>query len=267
MEQRSKELLRLEHKDSSLSPLESALLLCNKDSSSLTKKPPSDGTPLTAPLPPSQLFQPINIPDFIVPELNGDNYRIWKENILFQLGWMDIDYAIRKDEPPMPTDTSSQVEIALYERWERSNRLSMMYIKTKISASMRVSLGECKNVRELLKAINEEFKSLNKALAITLMTKFSSMKLTSIRGVREHIEQMSDIAVQLNLLDIEICESVLFHFIMYSLPPQYGLLKSAYYAQEEEWSINRLLTMCVQEEEKVNNGDGREYTYGNPGKE
>ena len=62
---------------------------------------------------------------------------MWKERILLQLGWMDIDYAIRKDEQSVPTPTSNKDEIALYERWERSNRLSMMFIKTKFFASIR----------------------------------------------------------------------------------------------------------------------------------
>lgn len=69
---------------------------------------------------------------------------MWKEKILLQLGWMDIDYAIRKEEPPVPTNTSNKEEKDLYERWERSNRISMMYIKNKISASIRGSLGEHK---------------------------------------------------------------------------------------------------------------------------
>ncbi|RZB42467.1 Retrovirus-related Pol polyprotein from transposon TNT 1-94 [Glycine soja] len=66
------------------------------------------------------------------PELKGDNYKIWKERILLQLRWIDIDYAIRKDEPPAITDESSPADVALYERWKRSNRLSVMFIKTKI---------------------------------------------------------------------------------------------------------------------------------------
>lgn len=81
-----------------------------------------------------------------VPELKGDNYKIWKERILLQLGWMDIDYAIRKDEPPAITNESSPAAVALYERWERSNRLSVMFIKTKISAGIRGSVDQHKKV-------------------------------------------------------------------------------------------------------------------------
>ncbi|KAG6492192.1 hypothetical protein ZIOFF_047142 [Zingiber officinale] len=37
---------------------------------------------------------------------NGDNCKIWKERVLLHLGWLDIDYAIRKDEPLAINDFS-----------------------------------------------------------------------------------------------------------------------------------------------------------------
>ena len=70
-----------------------------------------------------------------IPELKGDNYKVWKERILFHLGWMNIDYVIRKDKLIIIA-TNIADENALYERWERSNHLSVMFIKTKISTSI-----------------------------------------------------------------------------------------------------------------------------------
>ena len=68
---------------------------------------------------------------------------------------MDIDYVIRKDELHKITDTSTPDEILLYERWEKSNHLSVMYIKTKISAGIRGSIEQHENVHDLLKVIDE----------------------------------------------------------------------------------------------------------------
>uniref|UniRef100_A0A2N9GN46 CCHC-type domain-containing protein n=1 Tax=Fagus sylvatica TaxID=28930 RepID=A0A2N9GN46_FAGSY len=149
------------------------------------------------------VVQPANFSDirYDIPELKGDNYKIWKEKVLLHLGWMDIDYAIRKDEPPALTDTSTAADIALYERWERSNRLSMMFIKTRISAGIRGSVDQHEKVRDLLKAIDEQFVTSDKALASTLIMKFSSLRLTSVRGVREHIMQIRDIVAQLKKLE------------------------------------------------------------------
>ena len=117
---------------------------------------------------------------------------------------MDIDYAIRKDEPPALTNMSTTMDIMLYERWERSNRLSMMFIKTKISAGIRGSVDQYERVRDLLKAIDDQFVTSDKALASTLIMKFSSIRLTSVKGVREHIMRMRDIVAQLKKLEVEI---------------------------------------------------------------
>ena len=56
------------------------------------------------------VIQPANISDFKcdIPELRGDNYKVWKERVLLHLGWMDIDYAIRKEEPDPIIETALQ---------------------------------------------------------------------------------------------------------------------------------------------------------------
>ncbi|KAL6315625.1 hypothetical protein AAG906_003728 [Vitis piasezkii] len=86
----------------------------------------------------------------------GDNFKLWKERILIQLGCMDIDYAIRKDELPKITDTNTLDRILF-----------------------------------------------------TLIMKFTSLKLTDIKGVHEHIMEMRDIVAQLKKLEVEMFESFL----------------------------------------------------------
>ena len=41
------------------------------------------------------------------------------------------------------------------------------------------------------------------------------------------------------------------HLILNSLPSQYGPFKISYNTHKEKWSINELLTMCVQEEGRL----------------
>ncbi|RZB52401.1 Desumoylating isopeptidase 1 isoform B [Glycine soja] len=144
-----------------------------------------------------------------LPILKGDNYKVWKERILLHLGWVDIDYAIRKDEPPTITETSEPNAVDLYEKWERSNRLSVMFIKTNISTRFRGSVDQHDKVRDLLKAIDEQFTTSEKSLASTLIMQFSSIKLTGTRGVREHIMRLRDIVAQLKTLEVTMYESFL----------------------------------------------------------
>ena len=128
-----------------------------------------------------------------IPELRGDNYKVWKERILLHLGWMDIDCTIRKDEPDPITETSTVEAVCLYDKWERSNRLSVMFINTKISGGICGFVEKIDKVKPLLKAIDEQFVTSDKALASTLIMQFSSTKLSKIRGVCDHIMRMRDI--------------------------------------------------------------------------
>jgi len=49
---------------------------------------------------------------------------------------MDKDYAIRKDEPLAVTNINTSKDITLYEQWELTNYISMMFIKTRIYAGI-----------------------------------------------------------------------------------------------------------------------------------
>ena len=81
--------------------------------------------------------------------------------------------------------------------------------------------------------------------------KFSSILFISVRGVHEHIMQMRDIKAQLNKLEINLSKSFLVHFILNTLLHQYGPFKISYNTHKDKWSINELMTICVQEEERL----------------
>ncbi|KAL6332475.1 hypothetical protein AAG906_008504 [Vitis piasezkii] len=123
-----------------------------------------------------------------------------------------------------------------------------MFIKTKISYGIHGSIDQHDNVKALLKAIDEQFVTSNKALVSTVIMKFSSLRLTDVSSVREHIMQIRDIAAQLKTLEVEMSDSFLVHFILNTLPQQYGPFKISYNTHKDKWLINELLTMCVQEE-------------------
>ena len=69
--------------------------------------------------------------------------------------------------------------------------------------------------------------------------------------MRDHIMRMMDIAAQLKNLEVTMSESFLVHYILCILPPQYSPFKISYNTHKEKWSISELLTMCVQEEERL----------------
>lgn len=62
-----------------------------------------------------------------IPMLNGSNFKDWKKNISIILDCMDLDVALGV-EPTSPTAESSAEEKWIFEKWECSNRVSLMII-------------------------------------------------------------------------------------------------------------------------------------------
>jgi len=165
---------------------------------------------------------------------------------------MDLELVLRVNEPPILTESSTQIEKTSYERWERSNRLSLIFIKSRVRKSIRNSILDYTKMKEYLKIIKEQSETSDKALPSTLMIKMCSMKFNGTKGVREHIIEIRDIVGQLRLLEIEMSESFIVHFILISRPYEYGPFKISYNTHKEKWSVSELLAMCVQEEGRLN---------------
>ncbi|KAL4348515.1 hypothetical protein GQ457_17G027250 [Hibiscus cannabinus] len=62
---------------------------------------------------------------------------------------------------------------------------------------------------------------------------------------------MRDLAARLKALEVEMSDSFLVHYILNTLPPQYGPFKISYNTHKDKWSIDELLTMCDQEEGRL----------------
>ena len=158
---------------------------------------------------------------------------------------MDIDYVIRKGQPSA-ISASTNAAIELYKNWERSNRLSIMFIKSHIFAGIRGSMEKHDKVQDLLKAIDDQFTKSMKSLASTLIIQFSTLRLTGVKGVRDHLMRMMDIAAQLKNLEVTMSKSFLVQYIICTLPPQYIPFKISYNTHKEGWSISKLFVNPIK---------------------
>ena len=59
---------------------------------------------------------------------------------------------------------------------------------------------------------------------------------------------MTNIAARLKTLGINVDDSFLMHFIMNSLPHEYGLVQINYNTIKDKWNVNELFSMLTQEE-------------------
>ncbi|RVW24034.1 Retrovirus-related Pol polyprotein from transposon TNT 1-94 [Vitis vinifera] len=129
--------------------------------------------------------------------------------------------------------------------------MSLMIMKGSITPAIRGAIPDSNNAMTYIKSVEEQFLGTSKSLASTLMIKMITMKYDGHSGVREHIMKMSDMASQLKGMDMAISEGFLVHFIMTSLPSQFGPFKINYNTQKDKWKMSELIAMCVQEEERL----------------
>ena len=88
-----------------------------------------------------------------IPILNGTNFKDWKENVLIVLSCINLDLALRTDRPlPLTIDSSIEAKME-FERWDRSNRMSLMIIKRGIIETFKGTVSRPNNSLMILKIV------------------------------------------------------------------------------------------------------------------
>ena len=118
-----------------------------------------------------------------IPKPNGTNFLDWKEQIQFHLDVLDFDIALGFEKLFALTNTSSVEEKAFYKAREKSNRLSIMFMRMAIANNIKTTLPKTKNAKEFLSNVEDRFKTADKSLAGTLMAKLTTMKFDGKRGI------------------------------------------------------------------------------------
>ncbi|XP_028063904.1 uncharacterized protein LOC114267114 [Camellia sinensis] len=138
-----------------------------------------------------QALNPTAINSYLsaIEALSGTNFKKWNEQIGIILGIMDLDYALREQAPTKPNDTSSNEQMALYEKWERSNRLSLMIMKGSIMPAIQGAIPISESAVNYMKSIEEQFIRTSKSLASTLMIKMMTMKYDGLSGINYNTQK------------------------------------------------------------------------------
>ncbi|CAH9094416.1 unnamed protein product [Cuscuta epithymum] len=127
-----------------------------------------------------------------------------------------------------------------------------MIIKRGIPESFRGAVSdEVTNAKDFLFEIEKRFVKSDKAEISMLLKDFTSKRYSGKGYIREYIMEMSYIVSRLKTLKIEISEDVLVHIVLNSLPIAFDSFKVSYNCQKEKWSLNELISYCVQEEERM----------------
>ena len=120
-----------------------------------------------------------------------------------------------------------------------------------IANNIKTTLPKTDNAKEFISNVEDRFKTADKSLVGTLMTKLTTIKFDGKRGIQEHAIEITNLAAQLKTLGMNVDELFLVQFILNSLPPQYGPFQINYNTMKDKWNVNQLAIMLNQEDARL----------------
>ncbi|XP_058724756.1 uncharacterized protein LOC131596185 [Vicia villosa] len=183
-----------------------------------------------------------------IPMLNGMNFKSWKEFVEIVLGCMDLDLSLMEERPIATDENPNETKI---KKRDRSNRMCLMVIKRSIPEVIRGSITESESVKKFLETIEQFFAKNDKVETNTTLSKLISMSYKGKGNIREYIMEMSLLTSKLKALKLELPGDLIVPLVLISLPAHFGQFKVNYNTQKDKWSLNELISHCVQEEERL----------------
>ncbi|XP_057976130.1 uncharacterized protein LOC131163552 [Malania oleifera] len=180
--------------------------------------------------------------------LNGSNFKNWKENVMIVSGCIDLNLALWIERPLALTDTSTSDMKRDLERWECSNRISLMIMKRSVPEAFSGTMSDEDNAKVFLEKLKKRFTKNENAQTNNLLTSLISMtykEKRSYQGIHYGITS------KLKTLKLELSDDLLMHLVLISLPAQYNKFTVSYNTQKDKWTLNELIAHCVQEEEMI----------------
>ena len=215
-----------------------------------------------------------------IPELDGNNYGKWYQKLEIALAMANIDLAIttpapQEPEKPVRAQNEEAAAWAIREknydsamtrydadktRWNDSNRKCLMVMKGSTSDAIKMAIPDCDTASEYLAKVKSQFTGSSKAYAAILAEQLITKKYTG-GGIREHILEMSHMANKLKTMDMPLPEKFIVQLVFKSLPKAFEAFHVNYNAFPEDWGIDKLIGMCVQEEDRLKNSNGGELAF------
>ena len=137
----------------------------------------------------------------------------------------------------------------------------MAVIKNTIEPVIVGSIPECDIVTEYLDRIKSQFTGSSKTYATQLIKQLVTERYSKNGGIREHILRMSNLASKLKPMNLAFKKEFLIHLIFASLIKEFDTFVVNYNIQPEKWDLERLMAMCVQEEERMKAANGGTINY------
>ena len=164
---------------------------------------------------------------------------------------MDIDLALEEEEPPKPSDESTESEIAHHKAWVKSNKMCLKIMKHSISETIKGVMPKTEKAKVFMIEIRNRFKRSDKAEVSSLLGRLTHASYNDHGNIREYIVELSDVVSKIRSFGLKIEDELLAYLVLNSLPSQFSTFQVNYNTQKDKWTLNELISQCVQEEERL----------------
>src|SRR5688572_13599953 len=217
-----------------------------------------------------------------IPILKGNNYTEWRKKIEFSFVCGEVDWVLTTPQPQAPQkpvradgddDAAWQqkerdyapLELAYTlenKQWTTANKKCMALVKNTIEPAILGSIAECDSVSEYLDKIRNQFTGSSKIYATQLFKQLATERYNGGgTGIRDHIMRMYNLAAQLKPMDLELKPGHIMHLVFASLPKEFDTFVVNYNMQPEQWDMEKMIAMCVQEEDRIRSSYGGSLHY------
>lgn len=128
----------------------------------------------------------------------------------------------------------------------------MVIIKRFISEMIYDGVLSSDNTKDIHKVIGQKIKESTKVEVTNLQNSFSNTRYDNMGGVRNYILKIIQIASKLTELNILMSYDFVLHQVLVSLLMELEQLKVSYNTFTDEQSIDELILVCVQKEDRLN---------------
>uniref|UniRef100_A0A2N9II69 CCHC-type domain-containing protein n=1 Tax=Fagus sylvatica TaxID=28930 RepID=A0A2N9II69_FAGSY len=123
---------------------------------------------------------------------------------------MRLDLALEVNKSDAITSQSSVGAKAYFNKWAESNKLCMMIMRLSMDKTIKNSIPQCDNAKDYLAAaVSKKFVVFDKAEKSNYMRLLTTTTYDGTTGVREHVMRMTNLAMRLRDMKVDIPDSYL----------------------------------------------------------
>jgi len=100
---------------------------------------------------------------------------------------LDLDLTFQVEKSAAITNASSNEKKTHYKAWEKSNKISLMFMRMSIASNIKSALPKTEDTTKFMKFVEEHSPTVDKSLIGTLMSTLTTMKFEDSCTMHEHV--------------------------------------------------------------------------------